>query len=161
VDEPQADCFHQLLEFRLIGGTLARYEIVDLLGKGGRGEVYLARDTRLVHDDAVKILPRAMSEDPERVARFQCEARGLANLQHTNIASTYDFENLPDARFLVMELVEGEDLSEHIARGCLGVQESIEIVSQIALALEAAHEEGIVHRDLKPANVTITADGTV
>jgi serine/threonine protein kinase len=145
----------------LIGQTLAHYEITELLGKGGMGEVYRARDTKLGRDVALKILPREMSGDPERIARFQREARTLASLQHSNVASIYGFEDLPEARFLVMELVEGEDLSERLQRGHLSVEDSIEIAAQIAVGLEVAHEQGIVHRDLKPANVKITPEGTV
>jgi serine/threonine protein kinase len=145
----------------LIGQTLAHYEIIDLLGKGGMGEVYRARDQKLGRDIALKILPREMSGDPERIARFQREARLLASLQHPNVASIYGFEDLPEARFLVMELVEGEDLAERMARGPIPVPEAIEIARQIALGLEAAHEQNLVHRDLKPANVKLAADGTV
>jgi serine/threonine protein kinase len=124
------------------------------------GEVYRARDTRLGRDVAIKILPREMSGDPERIARFQREARTLATLQHPNVASVYGFEESAEARFLVMELVEGEDLAQRLARGPMSVDEAIAVAKQIAAGLDAAHERGIVHRDLKPANVNLTPDGT-
>jgi serine/threonine-protein kinase len=143
----------------VIGQTLAHYQITDLLGRGGMGEVYRARDSKLDREVAIKILPREMSGDPERVARFQREARTLASLQHENIASIYGFEETSEARFLVMELVAGEDLSERIARGPLPADEATSIALQIARGLEAAHERGLVHRDLKPANVKLTPDG--
>ena len=144
----------------MIGNTLAHYEITAPLGKGGMGEVYRARDTKLGRDVAIKILPREMSGDPERIARFQREARTLATLQHPNIASVYGFEESAEARFLVMELVEGEDLAQRLARDPLSVDEAIAVANQIAAGLDAAHERGIVHRDLKPANVVLAPDGT-
>ena len=145
----------------MIGRTLAHYEITALIGRGGMGEVYRARDTKLGREVAIKILPREMSGDPERIARFQREARTLASLTHPNIATIHGFEDTTEARFLVMELIEGEDLSERLRPGPLGVEEAVDIARQIALGLEAAHEQGVVHRDLKPANVKITPDGTV
>jgi serine/threonine protein kinase len=146
----------------LIGKTIAQYEITGMLGKGGMGEVYRARDTKLGRDVALKILPVEMSRDPERIARFQREARTLATLQHQNIASIYDFEDTAEARFLVMELVEGEDLASRLERdSTIPVDEALKIAMQIASGLEAAHEQGIIHRDLKPANVRIDANGTV
>jgi serine/threonine protein kinase len=145
----------------LIGKTLAHYEITAKLGQGGMGEVYRARDTKLGRDVAIKVLPREMSDDPERVSRFHREARTLASLQHPNVASIYGFEDLPDARFLVMELVEGEDLSERMNAGALPADEVISIGSQICEGLAAAHDRGIVHRDLKPANIKLMADGTI
>ncbi|MCL1592985.1 MAG: serine/threonine-protein kinase [Actinomycetia bacterium] len=145
----------------MIGKSLAHYEITELLGKGGMGEVYRARDTKLGRDVALKILPRELSGDPERIARFQREARSLATLQHQNIASIYDFEDAAEARFLVMELVEGEDLESRLEReGAVPVDEALKIAIQIASGLEAAHEQGIIHRDLKPANVKVGVDGT-
>jgi serine/threonine-protein kinase len=145
----------------MIGKTLAHYEITDLLGKGGMGEVYRARDTRLGREVAVKVLPREMSGDPERIARFEREARSLATLQHPNVASIYGFETVDNIRFLVMELVEGEDLSQLLARGSIPLEKAIEVARRIASGLEAAHDEGIVHRDLKPANVIATQSGDV
>jgi serine/threonine protein kinase len=143
----------------LIGKTLGQYEVVSALGQGGMGEVYRARDTQLDREVAIKVLPREMSGDPERIARFRREARTLATLQHPNVATIYGFEDTPEARFLVMELVEGEDLSERIGRGPMPVDEVIDISRQIAAGLEAAHENSVMHRDLKPANVKLTPDG--
>jgi Tol biopolymer transport system component/predicted Ser/Thr protein kinase len=145
----------------LQGKTLGPYEIVAPLGKGGMGEVYRARDSKLDREVAIKVLPREMSGDPERIARFQREARTLASLQHANIASVYGFEESGGERFLVMELVEGEDLAERLARGPVGIDDTLEFARQMAAGLEAAHEAQIVHRDLKPANVKITPDGQV
>ncbi len=200
----------------MIDTTLAHYRITTSLGKGGMGEVWRATDEKLGRDVALKVLPDEFAQDPDRMARFEREARVLASLNHTNIAHLYGLETSPvipseaegrvegpvrlaslaqgkpgggsgvvDASphpgpstpvslrdtsaqddtsavtFLVMELVEGEDLSERIARGPIPVDEAIPIALQIAEALEAAHEQGIVHRDLKPANIKITDDGTV
>ncbi len=145
----------------MIGKTLAHYEITGLLGKGGMGEVYRARDTRLGREVAIKVLPREMSGDPERIARFEREARSLATLQHPNVASIYGFETADGIRFLVMELVEGEDLSEQLARGPIPLETAVEVARRIASGLEAAHDQGIVHRDLKPANVRATQSGDV
>src|SRR5438093_11420014 len=135
---------------------LGSYEITGLLGKGGFGEVYRARDTKLKRDVAIKILPEELSRDAERVARFQREAEVLASLNHPNIAAIYDLDEADGSRFLVLELVEGETLAERIKRGALPVHEALDIAKHIAEALEAAHEKGVVHRDLKPANVKIT-----
>ncbi len=145
----------------MIGRTIAHYEITGLLGKGGMGEVYRARDTKLGREVALKMLPAEMSRDPERLARFDREARTLATLQHTNVASAYGLEDTPEARFLVMELVEGEGLDALMARGPVPLAQARQIAAQIACGLDAAHEKGIVHRDLKPANIRITKDGTV
>ena len=145
----------------MIGKTLAHYEITDMLGKGGMGEVYRARDTRLGREVAIKVLPREMSGDPERIARFEREARSLATLQHPNVASIYGFETADGIRFLVMELVEGEDLSQRLARGPIPLEQAVEVARRIASGLEAAHDQGIVHRDLKPANVKAPLSGDV
>src|SRR5215831_10833881 len=144
-----------------IGQQLGSYEITALLGKGGMGEVYRARDTKLKRDVAIKILPEEFSRDPARVSRFQREAEVLASLNHPNIAAIYDFQEAEMARFLVLELVEGETLAERIRRGAIPVEEALDIAKYICEALEAAHEKGVVHRDLKPANVKITPDGKV
>jgi serine/threonine-protein kinase len=144
-----------------VGARLGSLEITALLGKGGMGEVYRARDTKLKRDVAVKILPDEFSRDPDRVSRFQREAEVLASLNHPNIAAIYDLQEANGARFLVLELVEGETLAERIQRGAIPVEEVLEISKRICEALEAAHERGIVHRDLKPANVKITPDGRV
>ena len=145
----------------MIGKKLDKYEITGLVGKGGMGEVYRARDTSLDRDVAIKVLPRETSTDPERIARFQREARTLATLQHPNVASIYGFEESEEYRFLVMELVEGEDLSERLSRGVVPIDEAIDIARQIACGLEAAHDQGLVHRDLKPANVKLSPNGEV
>ena len=125
------------------------------------GEVYKARDTKLGRDVAIKILPDAFVSDPERVARFQREAKTLASLNHPNIGGIHGLEESGGVTALVMELVEGEDLSQRIARGAIPIDEALPIAKQIAEALEAAHEQGIVHRDLKPANIKVRQDGTV
>ena len=138
---------------------LGSYEIVDLLGQGGMGEVYRARDTKLNRDVAVKVLPASFAADPDRLARFQREAQTLASLNHPNIAQIFGIVDGPAA--LVMEFVDGEDLSKRIARGPVPLDEALPIARQIAAALEAAHERGIVHRDLKPANIKVRSDGTV
>jgi serine/threonine-protein kinase len=151
------------------GTRLGPYEILSALGAGGMGEVYRARDTKLDRAVAIKILPEAFAADTERIARFQREARTLASLNHPNIAHIHGFEESnPSAgsgqaavRALVMELVEGEDLAQRIARGAVPIDEALPIAKQMADALEAAHEQGIIHRDLKPANIKVRPDGTV
>ena len=145
----------------MIGSRLAHYEITALIGKGGMGEVYRARDTKLDREVALKVLPSEFSEDHERVARFQREAVTLAKLQHPNIATIYGFEEDADRRFLVMELVEGEDLAERLGRGPIPVEEAIFLAAQITEGIEAAHALGIVHRDLKPANIKVSSGGDV
>ena len=125
------------------------------------GEVYRARDTKLGRDVALKTLPASFATDPERLARFEREARTLAALNHPHIAQIYGFERSGETCALVMELVEGDDLSARIARGPLPLDDALAIARQIAEALEAAHEQGIVHRDLKPANIKVRTDGTV
>ena len=143
------------------GTRLGPYEITAQIGEGGMGEVYRATDTKLKRDVAVKVLPSALAADPERLARFQREAEVLASLNHPNIAIIHGLEQAGDVHALVMELVEGEDLSQRIARGAIPIDEAVPIAKQIAEALEAAHEQGIIHRDLKPANVKVRPDGTV
>jgi TolB-like protein/tetratricopeptide (TPR) repeat protein len=143
------------------GTRLGVYEVVGPLGAGGMGEVYRARDTRLQRDVALKILPESVALDPERLARFEREARVLASLNHPNIAQIYGVEESGGLRALVIELVAGEDLSTVIARGAVPLAEALPIARQIAEALEAAHDSGIVHRDLKPANVKVRGDGAV
>jgi len=145
----------------MIGSRLGHYEITSVLGKGGMGEVYRATDTKLGREVALKILPAVFATDPERMARFEREARTLASFQHPNIASIYGFEEEGGHRFLVMELAEGEDLSVRLAQGPVPVDSALKIALQIAEGLEAAHESGIVHRDLKPANVVLGPDGQV
>src|SRR5262249_451725 len=125
------------------------------------GEVYRATDSNLKRSVAIKVLPTSVASDADRLARFQREAEVLASLNHPNIAAIYGFERSRDLTALVMELVEGEDLSERIARGAIPIDEALPIAKQIAEALEAAHEQGIIHRDLKPANIKVTPSGTV
>jgi len=136
--------------------SIAHYRITAKLGEGGMGEVYRATDTKLGRDVAIKILPEAFAQDPDRMARFAREAQVLASLNHPNIATIYGVENAGGMSVLVMELVEGPTLAERIAPGPLPAEEALPIARQIAEALEAAHERGIVHRDLKPANIKIT-----
>src|SRR5215210_3074063 len=125
------------------------------------GEVYRATDTTLGRQVAIKILPDAFASDPERLARFEREAKTLASLNHPHIAAIYGFEKSSGLHALVMELVEGDDLSQRIARGAIPIAEALPMAKQIAEALEAAHDQGIIHRDLKPANIKVRADGTV
>jgi WD40 repeat protein len=143
------------------GTRLGPYQITALLGEGGMGEVYRARDTRLEREVAIKVLPAAFTEDHERLARFEREARLLAQLQHPNIASIYGIEESDDTRALVMELVEGATLAERLESGPLPLEESLSIARQIAEALEEAHEKGIIHRDLKPQNIKAPRGGKV
>lgn len=140
---------------------LAHYEVAEKIGEGGMGEVFRARDTKLGRDVALKFLPDALGTDAERLGRFEREARLLAALNHPNIASIYGFEQVDDKRFLVLEMVEGEDLAKRIERGPVPVDEAVRIARQVCEALETAHDEGIVHRDLKPGNIVVTPDGTV
>ena len=143
------------------GLRLGSYEVVRAIGAGGMGEVYRARDTSLNRDVAIKVLPDAFAGDPDRLARFTREAQTLAALNHPNIAHIHGLEETSGVRALVMELVEGDDLSTRIARGPMPLADALPIARQIAEALEAAHEQGIIHRDLKPANIKVRADGTV
>src|SRR5215831_7759434 len=125
------------------------------------GVVFRAHDTKLKRDVALKLLPDHLADDPERLARFQREAQVLASLNHPNIAQIYGLEETGNTRCIVMELVEGETLQERLKRGPIPLDEALPMASQIATALEAAHERGIVHRDLKPANIKLTPDGKV
>ena len=143
------------------GDQLGAYRIVAPLGAGGMGEVFRATDTRLGRDVALKRLPEAFASDPERLARFEREAKLLASLQHPNIATLFGLEDVGGERVLAMELVPGQDLKERLAQGPLPVDEALAVARQVAEALEEAHEHGIVHRDLKPANVKLTPDGKV
>jgi len=143
------------------GTRLGPFEILSPLGAGGMGEVYRARDPKLNRDVAIKVLPRAVASDTERLARFRREAQVLASLNHPHIAAIYGLEHSDGVDALVLELVEGETLAERLAGGPLPVEEALEVARQIARALEAAHERGIVHRDLKPANVKLTPGGEV
>jgi hypothetical protein len=145
----------------MIGRSLSHFEITAKLGEGGMGEVWRAEDTRLDREVAIKLLPEAVAGDPERLARFDREARVLAALDHVNIAAIYGLEEAEGRKLLVMQLVEGETLAERIARGPIPVDEALPIALQIAEGLEAAHERGIIHRDLKPANVKVTPEDRV
>jgi Tol biopolymer transport system component len=153
----------------LLGRSFAHFEITAKLGEGGMGEVYRARDSKLDRDVALKVLPAAFAEDEERLARFEREAKVLASLKHPGIAVIHEVGSAvlpsptstapPPHHYIVMELVEGEDLSERLERGPIPVEEAMRIALQISMALETAHEQGIVHRDLKPANVKLSSDG--
>jgi serine/threonine protein kinase/dipeptidyl aminopeptidase/acylaminoacyl peptidase len=145
----------------MIGKTLAHYEVLSKLGEGGMGVVYLARDTKLGREVALKILPDHFAKDKERLARFHREARTLAALNHPNIAAIHGLESDQGINFLAMELAEGEDLSVLIDKGPVPVDEALNIARHIAQGLEEAHGNGIIHRDLKPANVKVSADGKV
>ena len=135
------------------GTRLGVFLLSDLIGRGGMGEVYRATDTKLKRQVAIKILPPSFAADHDRLARFQREAEVLASLNHPNIAAIYGLEESGGLTALVMELVEGDDLSQRIARGAIPLDEASPIAKQIAEALEAAHEQTIIHRDLKPANI--------
>jgi serine/threonine protein kinase len=150
-----------VMQMLSVGSQIGVFRIDSLLGVGGMGEVYRARDTKLNRDVAIKILPPAFANDPDRLARFKREAQVLASLNHPNIATIHGFEDSSGVHALVLELVEGPTLADRIQRGRLEVSEAIAIAKQIAEALEAAHEQGIIHRDLKPANVKVRDDGTV
>jgi serine/threonine protein kinase len=150
------------------GVRLGPYEVTAKIDEGGMGVVWRARDTKLHRDVALKLLPDAFAQDPERLARFEREARTLASLNHPNIAQVYGLEEsrgdgpaAAPVQAIVMELVEGPTLADRIAQGPIPVDEALPIAKQIADALEAAHEQGIVHRDLKPANIKLRPDGTV
>jgi serine/threonine protein kinase/Tol biopolymer transport system component len=145
----------------LCGRQLGPYKVLSLLGAGGMGEVYEAHDTKLGRKVAIKVLPASFVNDPERLSRFQREARMLAALNHPNIATIHGLEESGGVHYLVMELVLGETLAERITRGALPIDEALKIGGQIAEALEAAHEKGVIHRDLKPANVKVTPEGRV
>ncbi len=143
------------------GTRLGPYEVTAQIGVGGMGEVYRATDTNLGRDVAIKVLPESVAQDPERLARFDREARTLAALNHPNIAQIHGLEKSAGTIALVMELVEGPTLADRIGQGAIPVDEALPIAKQIAEALEAAHEQGIIHRDLKPANVKLRPDGVV
>ena len=146
-----------------VGTRIGLFEVTGSLGAGGMGEVYRARDTRLDREVALKVLPDTFTEDPDRVARFEREAKVLASLNHPNIGGIHGLEEADGgkSRALVLELIEGPTLADRIAQGPIPVADALPIARQIAEALEAAHEQGVIHRDLKPANVKVKADGTV
>src|SRR5215468_6380519 len=137
--------------------TIAHYRITAKIGEGGMGTVYRATDTKLNRDVAIKVLPEALANDPDYLARFTREAQVLASLNHPNIAIIHGVEE----QALVMELVRGQTLEERIAAGPVPLEETLDIARQICAALEAAHEKGVIHRDLKPANVKVTPEGVV
>jgi len=143
------------------GTLLGAYEILTLIGSGGMGDVYRAKDTKLGREVALKILPATFTNDPDRIARFRREAQVLASLNHPHIAQIHGLDEAAGAQFLVLELVDGESLDKRIARGPIPLDEALRIAKQIAEALEAAHEKGIIHRDLKPANVALTHEDEV
>ena len=145
------------------GTTLGSYTVTAKIGEGGMGEVYQARDTKLDRDVALKVLPEAFTSDPDRLARFEREAKVLASLNHPNIGSIYGLEEAEGGKFraLVLELIEGPTLADRISQGPIPIDEALSIAKQIAEALEAAHEQGVIHRDLKPANIKVKDDGTV
>ena len=143
------------------GQSIGPHKVVRLLGEGGMGQVWQATDTQLNRQVALKILPDAFADDPDRLARFTREAQILASLNHPNIAAIYGIEESEGTRALVLELVEGPTLADRIAHGAMPIEEALPIAKQIAEALEAAHEAGVIHRDLKPANIKVREDGTV
>ncbi|MDA2935362.1 serine/threonine protein kinase [Acidobacteria bacterium AH-259-D05] len=145
----------------MIGTTLSHYKVLEKIGQGGMGEVYRAEDTNLSREVAIKVLPEQFTQDPQRLARFEREAKLLASLNHPNIAAIHSFEHADDIHFLVLELVPGETLAERVAKGPLPVEDALEVCRQIAEGVEAAHEKGVIHRDLKPANVKVTPEGKV
>ncbi|MCZ6768550.1 MAG: protein kinase, partial [Acidobacteria bacterium] len=145
----------------MLGKTISHYKVLEKIGQGGMGEVYRAEDTNLSREVAIKVLPEQFTQDPERLARFEREAKLLASLNHPNIAAIYGFEHSDDFHFLVLELVPGDTLAERLAKGPLPVEEALDICRQIAEGVEAAHQKGVIHRDLKPANVKVTPEGQV
>ena len=140
---------------------IGRYNVTSLIGEGGMGQVWQATDTQLNRQVALKILPDAFADDPDRLARFQWEAQILASLNHPGIAAIHGIEESEGTRALVLELVEGPTLGDRIAKGPIPIDEALPMAKQIAEALEAAHEAGVIHRDLKPANIKVREDGTV
>ena len=133
------------------GTTLGHYDVTALIGEGGMGQVWQATDTQLGREVALKVLPEAFTSDPDRLARFEREAKVLASLNHPNIGSIYGLEEAAGVRALVLELIDGPTLADRIAQGPIPIDEALPIAKQIAEALEAAHEAGVIHRDLKPA----------
>src|SRR5580765_3403659 len=146
----------------LVTGTrVGNYEIVGLLGAGGMGEVYRAHDTRLGRDVALKVLTATVASSPERLARFEREAKTVAGLNHPNIVVLHSIEEADGRRFLTMELVEGQDLSTLVSAGGAPLAQVLDVAIALSDALVAAHERGVVHRDLKPANVMVTREGRI
>ena len=145
----------------MIGKTLSHYKVLKKIGQGGMGVVYRAQDTNLSREVAIKVLPEQFTQDPQRLARFEREAKLLASLNHPNIAAIHSFEHSDEIHFLVLELVEGDTLADLLTKGPLPVEKALEVCRQIAEGVEAAHEKGVIHRDLKPANVKVTPEGKV
>jgi serine/threonine protein kinase len=145
----------------IIGKTLGNFECTALIGKGGMGEVYQAKDRKLGREVAIKVLPEEFARDRDRVARFQREAKLLASLNHPNIAAIHGLEESDETHFLVLELVEGDTLADRLKREVIPVEEALKLALQIVEALEAAHEKGVIHRDLKSANIKVTPEGKV
>ena len=145
----------------MIGKTLSHYKVIEKIGQGGMGVVYRAQDTNLSREVAIKVLPEQFTQDPQRLARFEREAKLLASLNHPNIAAIPSFEHSDGIHFLVLELVEGDTLADLLTKGPLPVEKALEVCRQIAEGVEAAHEKGVIHRDLKPANVKVTPEGKV
>jgi serine/threonine-protein kinase len=143
------------------GSRLLHYTLTEKIGEGGMGAVWRASDTTLNRDVAIKLLPQIFADSPERLARFEREAKLLASLNHPNIAAIYGLHQEDGNRFLAMELVEGEDLAKRLQRGPMPVEQALDIGAQMAAGIEAAHEKGVVHRDLKPANVIVNPEGKV
>src|SRR5271157_1869675 len=164
--DQQADSFLESAPLSAVralsaGAKLGNFEIVELLGRGGMGEVWRARDARLKRDVAIKVLPAAMARDPDRIARFEREARAASALNHPNIVSVYDIGCDNGTYWIASELVRGETLRRAIEAGPLAAPKAIEIATQVAAGLAAAHAAGLVHRDLKPDNIMVTRDGHV
>jgi len=143
------------------GSSLAHYSILGPLGAGAMGEVYRARDSKLGREVAIKVLPEHFADDEERLKRFEREAQTLASLNHPNVAQIFGVDQVGDTCFLVLELVPGETLEERLRRGALPLEDALDVCTQIAEGLEAAHEAGVIHRDLKPANIRLTPEGKV
>jgi serine/threonine-protein kinase len=145
----------------VIGKTIGNYKITEKLGAGGMGEVYRAHDDKLDRDVAIKVLPDLFTSDPERLVRFDREAKLLASLSHPNVGSVFGFEHVGSGRYIILELIEGEDLSERLTRGPMALEDAIVVGRQVADALAAAHDQGIIHRDLKPGNIKVMPDDSV
>ncbi|HEX3069069.1 MAG TPA: serine/threonine-protein kinase, partial [Thermoanaerobaculia bacterium] len=144
-----------------IGTKLGGYEVVSRIGAGGMGEVWRAKDAKIGRDAAIKVLPASLVTDPDRLLRFEQEARAAGTLNHPNLVTIYELGTHDGAPFIAMELLEGETLRDKLDRGPIPARKSIEYAVQIANGLAAAHEKGIVHRDLKPENIFATPDGRI
>ena len=143
------------------GKSLLHYRLSEKIGEGGMGVVWKAVDTTLNREVAIKVLPEGFAGEPDRLARFEREAKLLASLNHPNIAGIYGIHKFENTAFLSMELIDGEDLQQRLSRGALSRKDALDYALQIATAFEAAHESGIIHRDLKPANVKLTPNGQI